>query len=50
MKLFFFFDKPKFLSDHFQIMLDCGDVHRSRQCFKFKNLWLKSEGFVEKMK
>jgi hypothetical protein len=41
---------PRFLSDHFPIMLACGDVHRSRKYFKFKNMWLKLEGFLEKVK
>jgi hypothetical protein len=31
-------------------MLDCGDVHRSIQYFKFENMCLKFEGFVEKVK
>jgi hypothetical protein len=33
-------------SDHFPILLDCGDVSRGSKPFKFKNMWLKAEGFV----
>ncbi|KAG6635923.1 hypothetical protein CIPAW_11G076800 [Carya illinoinensis] len=34
-------------SDHFPIMLDCGDIHNGRRYFKFENMWLAAEGFVE---
>jgi hypothetical protein len=33
-------------SDHFPILLDCGDVSRESRPFKFENMWLKVEGFV----
>jgi hypothetical protein len=34
------------ISDHFSILLDCGDVSRGRRPFKFENMWLKEEGFM----
>ncbi|XP_040995666.1 uncharacterized protein LOC121241872 [Juglans microcarpa x Juglans regia] len=34
-------------SDHFPILLDCGGIHRGRRYFKFENMWLKVNGFVE---
>jgi hypothetical protein len=37
------------LSDHFPHLLDCGDVVRDRRYFKFENMWLKYEGFMEKV-
>jgi hypothetical protein len=37
-------------SDHFPILLDCDDFHRGSRCFKFENMWLKSEGFVDMVK
>jgi hypothetical protein len=40
---------PRLLSDNFPLMLDCGDV-RSRRYFKFENMWLKSDGSVDKVK
>ncbi|KAG6637694.1 hypothetical protein CIPAW_11G196100 [Carya illinoinensis] len=34
-------------SDHFPILLDCGGIPEGKRPFKFENMWLKSEGFVE---
>ncbi|KAF5476218.1 hypothetical protein F2P56_007951, partial [Juglans regia] len=36
-------------SDHFPIHLDCGGIHRGRRYFKFENMWLSADGFVEKV-
>jgi hypothetical protein len=36
----------RLISDHFPILLDCGNVSRGRRPFKFENMWLKEEGFV----
>ena len=35
------------LSDHFPIMLECGQIQQCKQPFRFKNMWLKAEGFVD---
>jgi hypothetical protein len=32
------------------MVLDCGFAVRSNWYFKFENMWLKSEGFVEQVK
>jgi hypothetical protein len=37
-------------SDHFSILLDCGDVSKGSIPFKFENMWLKAKGFVGLMK
>ena len=36
---------PRFLSDHFPILLSCGFLQKRRSPFRFQNMWLKSEGF-----
>jgi hypothetical protein len=41
---------PRLCSDHFPILLDCGDFHRGSRPFKFENMWLKFEGFVDRVK
>ncbi|XP_040986403.1 uncharacterized protein LOC121234516 [Juglans microcarpa x Juglans regia] len=40
----------RYCSDHFAIMLDCGGINRGRQYFKFENMWLAVDGFVEKVR
>jgi len=39
---------PRLCYDHFPILLDCGGVHWGSRPFKFKNMWLKAEGFVDR--
>jgi len=41
---------PRLLSDHFSLLLDCGAPRGRNNYFKFKNMWLKYEGFVEQVK
>ena len=38
---------PRLLFDHFPIVLEGGSFQRSRRPFRFENMWLKDEGFVE---
>jgi hypothetical protein len=38
------------LSDHFPIMLVCGETRRVGGYFKFENMWLQHEGFVDEVK
>uniref|UniRef100_A0A7N2L8J2 Uncharacterized protein n=1 Tax=Quercus lobata TaxID=97700 RepID=A0A7N2L8J2_QUELO len=38
----------RLLSDHFLIVLEGGSFHRGRRPFRFENMWLKDEGFVER--
>ncbi|KAG6644345.1 hypothetical protein CIPAW_08G049600 [Carya illinoinensis] len=37
-------------SDHFPIVLDCGGIQEGKRYFKFENMWLKVEGFVDKVR
>ncbi|KAG6624838.1 hypothetical protein CIPAW_16G055100 [Carya illinoinensis] len=41
---------PRLCSEHWLIMLDCGEIQRRRRYFKFENMWLKLEGFVDRVK
>ncbi|KAG6631925.1 hypothetical protein CIPAW_13G122500 [Carya illinoinensis] len=34
-------------SDHFPVLLDGGGVQGGKRPFKFENMWLKKEGFVD---
>jgi hypothetical protein len=40
---------PRLLSDHFPLMLDCGMHREGKRYFKFENMWLNSDGFVEQV-
>ena len=40
---------PHVISDHCPILVESGVVGRGRGAFKFENMWLKVEGFVEKV-
>ncbi|KAG2700481.1 hypothetical protein I3760_07G232900 [Carya illinoinensis] len=37
-------------SDHFPILLDCDGLQEGWRYFKFENMWLKVDGFVEKVR
>ena len=37
-------------SDHFPIALECGNIQRRRRPFRFENMWLMFEGFVERVR
>jgi hypothetical protein len=37
-------------SDHFPIILACGGNKGGRKSFKFENMWLKEEGFVDRVR
>ena len=41
---------PRLLFDHYLIMLKCGDFSRGRRPFRFENMWLRSDGFVNQVK
>jgi hypothetical protein len=40
----------RLLSDYFPLLLDCGTTRGGNRYFKFENMWLKYEGFVEQVK
>jgi hypothetical protein len=41
---------PRLLSDHFPIRLDCGRLDGGKSPFRFENMWLKVEGFVDRVR
>ena len=40
---------PRTLSNHFPILLDCGRNRGGKSPFKPENMWLRSEGFVDRV-
>ncbi len=40
---------PRPLSDHYPILLGVGSMLRGKIPFRFENIWLKSEGFVDRV-
>ena len=40
---------PFVISDHCPLLLEAGVVCRSRSAFKFENMWLQAEGFVDRV-
>uniref|UniRef100_A0A2N9GX79 Reverse transcriptase domain-containing protein n=1 Tax=Fagus sylvatica TaxID=28930 RepID=A0A2N9GX79_FAGSY len=36
---------PRVLSDHFPLVLECGQLHQGKRPFRFENMWFKAEGF-----
>ena len=41
---------PRLLSNHFPFVLEGGSFQRGRRPFRFENMWLKDEGFVERVR
>jgi hypothetical protein len=41
---------PRLLSDHFPIRLDCGRIDGGKSLFRFDNMWLKVDGFVDRVR
>jgi hypothetical protein len=39
----------RLLSDHFPIMLTCGHITQGRRPFRFENMWMKAEDFMDNM-
>ena len=40
---------PRPLSDHFPLLLEVGSMTRGKSPFNFENMWLKDEGFVDRV-
>ena len=41
---------PRPLSDHHPLILETGKLSGGKRSFKFENMWLKTEGFVDRVK
>ncbi|KAG6633159.1 hypothetical protein CIPAW_12G029100 [Carya illinoinensis] len=41
---------PRIGLDHWPILLDCGGIRKRQRPFKFENMWLKVDGFVDRVK
>ena len=40
---------PQPVSDHFSILLEVGGMARGKSPFRFENMWLKTDGFVDRV-
>ena len=40
---------PCVISDHCPLLLEAGAVRHGRNAFKFENMWLKVEDFVDRV-
>ena len=40
---------PRVVSDHCPLLVVAGSINKGHSAFKFENMWLKEEGFVERV-
>jgi len=40
---------PRPISDHFPILVEAGRILRGKSPFRFENMWLKTNGFTERV-
>ena len=40
---------PCLVSDHFPILVEVGEMARGKSSFKFENMWLKTDGFIDRV-
>ena len=40
---------PRRILDHFPILVEAGRILREKRPFRFENVWLKSEGFTDRV-
>ena len=41
---------PRLLSDHFPIILECGQLQKCKWPFRFENMWFKADGFMNRVR
>jgi hypothetical protein len=41
---------PRLCSEHFPILLVCDSIQRGKRPFKFENMWLQEDGFMDRVR